>query len=65
MDDKPSDALQNDIDKQQYNLTNFADVFEKISKLEKLNYSSKEQNQGAIKALRLLNNYILNRPIPK
>ena len=47
--------------KQEANIKNFKDIFDKIKELENFKYPNKDEQQGAIKALRILRNFILNR----
>jgi hypothetical protein len=50
--------------KQQYNQTYFKDIFREIRNLMEFKYPNAEQQQGAQKALMIIENYLLNREIP-
>ena len=51
------------IHKQKSNMENFKDVFEKINQLETLPWKNDDEKHGAIMALKLLRNYVLNRKV--
>ena len=55
--------IDNDIKKQRYNIQNFKDIFDKIDEISELKFTNENEKVGAIKSLRILKNYILNRDI--
>jgi hypothetical protein len=59
----PEGPLKSAMEKQRHNRAAFKDVFTIIDDAYGLPYPSEEQRQGAAKALMLVGNYLLNRPI--
>lgn len=57
------EEIDNDIKKQEYNIQNFKDIFDKINEISKLKFNNENEKVGAIKSLNILKNYILNRDI--
>ncbi len=55
------DDIAKAIDTQSRNLEDFSDIFDKIEDVMNLPFRNEDEKEGAIKALRILRNYILNR----
>jgi exoribonuclease R len=55
------DDIAKAIDTQSKNQKEFTDIFEKIEDVMNLPFRNEDEKAGAIKALKVLRNYILNR----
>lgn len=58
-----NEGINKEIAKQESNIKDFKDIFDKIREIENKDYKDAERKQGAIMACRLISNFLLNREI--
>lgn len=57
------DEIESDIKKQNHNIENFKDIFDKLDEISKFTFLNSDEKSGSFKTIQIIKNYLLNRKI--